>query len=144
MDRQLIKMLIDALAASDLSELEYSRDGATLRLVKRAAAAEARAPSPPEPSSQPIATAEPVPAATDPAPDIIAAPLYGIVHLQRSPDAGPFVGVGEMVTAGQVLCVVEAMKVFTELRAERGGTIAAVLVRSGQEVEAGQALFRMG
>ena len=141
MDRQLIKTLIDALAASDLSELEYSRDGETLRLLKRAAAPAQRAPSvPPEP----VATVAPLPPAAEPASDIIAAPLYGIVHLQPNPGAEPFVGVGDMVTAGQVLCVVEAMKVFTELRAERDGTIAAVLVCSDQEVEAGQALFRIG
>jgi acetyl-CoA carboxylase biotin carboxyl carrier protein len=139
MDRQLIKTLIDALAASDLSELEYSHDGETLRLVKRPAAPAPRTPSPP-----PIPTTAPIPPPAGPTSEIVAAPLYGIVHLHPSPDADPFVAVGDMVTVGKVLCVIEAMKVFTELRAERDGTIAAVMVRSGQEVEAGQALFRFG
>jgi acetyl-CoA carboxylase biotin carboxyl carrier protein len=139
MDRQLIKTLIDALTASDLSELEYTRDGETLRLAKRAGA-----PTPRAPSSTPIATAPPIAPVAESASNIVAAPLYGIVHLQPSPDAEPFVGVGDAVTVGQVLCVLEAMKVFTELRAEHDGIIAAVLATSGQEVEAGQPLFRLG
>ena len=139
MDRQLIKTLIDALTASDLSELEYTRDGETLRLAKRAGA-----PTPRAPSSAPIATAPPIAPVAESASNVVAAPLYGIVHLQPSPDAEPFVGVGDAVTVGQVLCVLEAMKVFTELRAEHDGIIAAVLATSGQEVEAGQPLFRLG
>ena len=69
--------------------------------------------------------------------------MFGVVHLQRSPGAPPLVTAGEAVSAGQVLCTIEAMKIFTDLRAEGDGTVAAVLVQSGQEVEAGQALFRM-
>jgi acetyl-CoA carboxylase biotin carboxyl carrier protein len=72
----------------------------------------------------------------------VTAPLFGVVHLQRTPGT-PLVVAGQAVTAGQVLCLIEAMKVFTELRAEQDGTIAAVLVQSGQDVEAGQPLFRL-
>ena len=73
----------------------------------------------------------------------MSSPAYGIVHLQRTPGAPLLAAPGNLVDPGQVLCLIEAMKVFTELRAERAGTIAAVLVESGQEVEAGQPLFRM-
>jgi len=70
------------------------------------------------------------------------APLYGVVHLQPTPDEPPFVKAGQAIRAGQILCVIEAMKVFNEVRAEGDATVQAVLVRSGQEVEAGQPLFR--
>lgn len=159
MDQQQIKALIDALAASDLSELEYSHNGETLRLVKRSALAAAPrsaggadvarfpavAPASGSVSSSAAAAATKVaPAAVLSAvsPAEFAAPLYGVVHLQPSPDELPFVAVGQAVKAGQTLCVIEAMKVFNEVRAEQDVTVQDVLVSSGQEVEAGQSLFR--
>ena len=139
MDRQLIKALIDALEQSSLCELEYARDGESLRLVK-AGHVEARpAPSTGSKSAVPIeARAEPTLGGI-----AIVSPLYGVVHLRPAPDAELFVAVGQAVATGQVLCTVEAMKVFTEVRAERPGTIEEVLVTSGQEVEPGQALIRL-
>ena len=147
MDPQQIKTLIAAMAASDLAEMEYSEDGWTLRLVRHA-------------SSSPTAEAQRTPVGTamraaatrprdsTPAPAELAcaaevhAPLFGVVHLGPSPGEPPFVVVGQAVKAGQTLCVIEAMKVFNEVRAERDATVLAVLVTSGQEVEAGQALLR--
>jgi len=148
MDSQLIKSLIAALAASDLAELEYSHNGETLRLTKRAplagsgglpAATQPAAPVAP-PIPQPIASPEPVP--TDGSSDI-RSPLYGVVHLTPTPDAPPFVRLGDAVKAGQTLCVIEAMKMFNELRADRDGTLRAILVESGQEIDIGQTLFRL-
>lgn len=140
MDRQTIEALIDALGKSGLAELEYTQDGATLRLVRlRKDAAPAAAPLSAEP-----APAAPAPVAAAPSGQDVLAPLYGVVHLRPSPGAPPFVTPGQRVTAGQPLCLMEAMKVFNELRAERDGVVEAVLVESGQEVEAGQMLFRLG
>ena len=146
MDPKQIKILIDAMAASDLAEMEYSQDGWTLRLVRHApalpgaeaqrapfaAAARAVADRP----GSTLASGEPASAAE------LSAPLYGVVHLAPSPGEPPFVVAGQAVKAGQTLCVIEAMKVFNEVRAERDATVQAVLVTSGQEVEAGQALLR--
>lgn len=148
MDRETIKQLIEALAASDLAELEYRSNGETLRLVKRAAGVPTSASPAPRPvvgatrttASSQSQRAEPVASAND----TIVAPVYGIVHLQETPGAPPLVVPGQSVTAGQVLCVIEAMKVFSQVRAERDCTIVAILVQSGQEVEAGQPLFRLG
>lgn len=141
MDRQLIKALIDALQVSDLAELEYSKDGATLRLTK------ASAPALPAlamriPVSAPSEPEVPRPG-TGQATDLIVASLYGIVHLQRTPGDPPFISAGQSVQAGQVLCTIEAMKVFTDVRADRPGTVAEILVTNGQEVEAGQSLVRL-
>ena len=66
--------------------------------------------------------------------------MFGVVHLQQAPGEPPFVRVGDVIEAGQMLCAIEAMKVFNDVRADRGGRIAAVLVASGAEVEAGQPL----
>jgi acetyl-CoA carboxylase biotin carboxyl carrier protein len=76
-------------------------------------------------------------------PSVCASPLYGVVHLQPTPAEPPYVAVGDTVRAGQTLCVIEAMKVFNEVQAERTGVVQAVLVQTGDEVEAGQALFRV-
>jgi acetyl-CoA carboxylase biotin carboxyl carrier protein len=145
MDRDLIKALIEALAASDLTELEYRSNGETLRLVKRGAGG-------PEPARRSPATEIPLPPSPshpapppnpgDAIPETIVAPLSGIVHLQQTPDAPPLVSAGQSVTAGELLCVIEAMKVFNQICAERDCIIASVLVRSGQEVEADEPLFR--
>jgi acetyl-CoA carboxylase biotin carboxyl carrier protein len=75
---------------------------------------------------------------------VFRSPLHGVVHLHPSPGAPPFVRIGQTVHAGQTLCTVEAMKAFTELRAEADGVIDAILVETGQEVEASQILFRLG
>ncbi|MBT2336340.1 biotin/lipoyl-binding protein [Variovorax paradoxus] len=143
MKQEQIKTLIDALAASDLAELEYSEDGSTLRLVKQSALTTA-APAARRPAAArkapAVASAEPG-LSTGAAAECLA-PLYGVVHLQPAPGEPPFVQPGQAVEAGQMLCVIEAMKMFNEVRADAAATVQAVLVRSGQEVDAGQPLFR--
>jgi acetyl-CoA carboxylase biotin carboxyl carrier protein len=145
-DAQQIKAFIDVMAASDLAQMEFSQDGWTLRLVRRGGSVQAAhgldasapaavaagdpTPSPPDASAAPSA------------PNELKAPLFGIVHLQRSPGEPPLVAVGQAVEAGQTVCVIEAMKVFNEVLAEHDATVAAVLVASGQEVEADQPLLR--
>jgi acetyl-CoA carboxylase biotin carboxyl carrier protein len=139
-----IKSLIDAMAASDLSEMELTRDGTLLRLVRRKTAAPATttAPAPvartPRSSAAPTAAPAPAQARSE-----ITTPLYGVVHWRPSPDAAPFVAPGQAIQAGQVVCVIEAMKVFNEIRAECDATVLALLVESGAEVEAGQPLLRL-
>lgn len=143
MKQEQIKTLIDALAASDLAELAYSENGSTLRLVKQSAltgvAPAARSPAVVRRASAAM-PGQPMSAA---APECLA-PLYGVVHLQPAPGEPPFVQPGQAVEACQLLCVIEAMKMFNEVRAEAAATVQAVLVHSGQEVDAGQPLFRLG
>ena len=150
MKLQEIKALIDAMAASDLSEMALTRDGTQLRLVRRKTASGAPAPQQSAtPASTPTPTRarrqSPPPAvAAAPAPSAITTPLYGVVHWRPSPDAPPFVVPGQAIKAGQVVCVVEAMKVFNEIRTEVDATVLALLVESGSEVEAGQPLLSLG
>jgi acetyl-CoA carboxylase biotin carboxyl carrier protein len=147
MNLDLIKSLIDAMAASDLAEMEFSEAGWSLRLVRRpqrsampASSSVAGDAAPVTERSHPARTRlEPT---SDEAVQQVVAPLFGIVHLRPAPDAPEFVAPGQAVTAGTPLCIIEAMKMFHEVRAERDAIISAVLVSSGQEVQAGQELMR--
>ncbi|TGD99675.1 acetyl-CoA carboxylase biotin carboxyl carrier protein [Methylobacterium nonmethylotrophicum] len=146
-----IKALIDAMAASDLAEMEVAKDGWTLRLARQIH----RARSADDPASRPASGApafpvtaacaadvpSPVPGA--PAADEVRAPLAGLAYLSPAPEAPPYVALGQAVEAGALLCTVEAMKTFHEVRAPRAGSIAAVLIASGDEVEGGQPLLRL-
>lgn len=137
MDLHQIKTFIDAMAASDLSEMAVSKDGWTLRLLRGA-------PSPrgvagPATEAPRLRAHAAVPAEAD-----LRSPMAGIVYLRPSPGEPDFVVPGSTIAAGAVICVVEAMKTFLQVRAERGGTIAAILVASGEEVELGQPLMRLG
>jgi acetyl-CoA carboxylase biotin carboxyl carrier protein len=148
MDLNDIKALIEAMQSSDLAEMEFSENGWTLRLVRNTAPSRPTAnPAPGRSDDFPL----PAPARPD-MPDPVGpaalkgdvrAPLSGIVHLQPAPDQPPFVRAGQSVQAGATLCIVEAMKVFNSVRAERDGTVEAVLVAAGDEVEAGQTLMRI-
>lgn len=139
MDLAQIKAFIDAMASSDLAELEASKDGWTLRLVRNGVrshsvtpvAAANRSPS------RPNAPVEAAPAAPE-----ICAPLSGIVYLRPGPDQPPYVEVGQAIKAGMAVCVIEAMKTFIEIRAERDGIVEAILIAPGTLVDAGQPLMR--
>jgi acetyl-CoA carboxylase biotin carboxyl carrier protein len=132
-----IKALIELLAGSPIAELELSEGEDHIRLTKagftRAAA---------EPSAVAVPVDPPAEAATGDAGDVVA-PMFGVVHLASAPGEPPFVQVGNEVAVGDRLCLVEAMKVFSQVVADRGGVVAAVLVAGGQEVDAGQPLFRI-
>jgi acetyl-CoA carboxylase biotin carboxyl carrier protein len=147
MDSQQVKSFIDAMAASDLDEMEVSHDGWTLRLVRRARGSADVIPS----SSSLVAPSQAgIQGGAREAPDSsvhgndevrIEAPMFGVVHLQQASGEPPFVKAGDLIEAGHLLCTIEAMKVFNEVRAERAGRVRTVLVASGVEVEAGQPLF---
>jgi acetyl-CoA carboxylase biotin carboxyl carrier protein len=146
-----IKALIDAMSASDLVEMEVSKDGWTLRLVRHGGTAtvaatisEAR-PARAATQAQPVSPDPPQISAVESATSAgdVRAPLSGIVYLGSSPDAPPFVTVGQTVTKGAMLCTVEAMKMFNPVTAERDGVIEAIFVTTGDEVAAGQPLFRI-
>jgi acetyl-CoA carboxylase biotin carboxyl carrier protein len=143
MELHQIKAFIDAMASSDLTELEVSKDGWTLRLVRggdrglTTRPAQEAAPSPVKPSANVPATVTPA-SGTE-----IRAPLSGIAYLGPSPDAPPLVVPGQAIKAGAAVCIIEAMKTFSEVTCDRDGVVEAVFVASGAEVEAGQPLMRI-
>ena len=141
MDLHEIKSLIEAMSASDLAEMEIAKDGWTLRLVRhRTVAAPSAEPARPiqaESAGSPDVSRQPSAHAT------VCAPLFGTVHLSPSPSEPAFVQVGQAVSSGATLCVIEAMKVINAVQAERDGIVEAILVASGDEVEAGQPLVQI-
>ncbi|SEC33772.1 biotin carboxyl carrier protein [Rhizobiales bacterium GAS188] len=143
MELHEIKAFIDAMASSDLTELEVSKDGWTLRLVRGGDRSLAARPARKATPTQQRSRGEVLKAATSASSTEIRAPLSGIVHLRTSPDAPLLVVPGQVVKAGAPVCVVEAMKTFNEVIAERDGIIEAVHVASGVEVEVGQPLMRI-
>lgn len=98
------------------------------------------------PSTAPAATqAAPVPVPPAPAADehIIKSPIVGTFYAGPSPEAGPFVRTGDLVEAGQTVCIIEAMKLMNEIEADISGEVARVLVENGQPVEYGEPLFAL-
>lgn len=145
MQPEQIKSFIDAMASSDLAEMEFSQGDWVLRLVRRPeGATKATAVVPSRAAAAAPGTARPAADSSLPsgASRELPAPLFGVVHLQSGPGEPPFVVAGQAVLAGQTLCVIEAMKVYNEVCADHDAVVDAVLVASGQEVEAGQALLR--
>lgn len=162
MDLDEIKALIDAMGASDLSEMEVGKDGWTLRLVRSVASVAGGAPEasasrgPGGPASLSRRPASPRASAASsgrsaPSDEVasrlvappILAPLSGVVYFSAAPGEPAFVEVGCAVEAGAVVCVIEAMKIFNEIRAPHSGTVRALSVRSGDEVDAGQVLLEI-
>jgi len=146
MDVDKIRELINLMKENELSEIRIV-DGET-RLLLRRGTPEQTQPvilaSPPAqiPGAQPAPPATPTGESheqTDLVP--IPSPMVGTFYTASAPDADPFVAVGEQVTADTVVCIVEAMKVMNEIKAEVGGTIEKVLAQNGQPVEYDQPLF---
>jgi acetyl-CoA carboxylase biotin carboxyl carrier protein len=128
MDLDTIKALIDSMAGSSRPEAECREGAWTLKLTRAL---------PPSATQSQAELSE----AAEHGSVKVTSPLYGIVHLQPSPDAPPFVAIGQQVAIGAPLCVIEAMKVFNHVTAERAGTIEAIVIGNGEEVDAGQMLM---
>lgn len=159
---ELVK-LIDKLDQSSLAYFEFTNDNERLLLAKEVPQVAAPAPvvvtdvtesaALTAPASlaapAPVAVPEAVeaPAASAPAPEAagkdVPAPMVGVVYLQANPDADPYVQVGDSVKKGQVLCLIEAMKLMNEIVAPQDGVVSAILVENENIVEYGQALFRI-
>ena len=137
MDLDDIKALIDAMQSSGLGEMQATKAGWTLQMVRQNDTSSQASARVSEAFSDSLTQAEALAS-----PDLLA-PLSGIVHLRPAPDAPTFVVEGQAVKVGDPLCIIEAMKVFNEIRTERAGVIGAILVASGAEVDAGQILMRL-
>jgi acetyl-CoA carboxylase biotin carboxyl carrier protein len=156
-----IEKLLDVLAGREITEFELEQHGVKIR-VKRGNAHSTN-PGIAEPcfSAPPFSTLAPAepsrPAATTPVPPAAAiaepmaestgdlyvqkSPIVGTFYAAPAPNAPPFVKLGDMVQVGQVLCIIEAMKLMNELEAEVAGEIVRIYVENGQPVEYGQSLF---
>ena len=139
MDLAEIKELIALLKESGLAELEVAEGERRIRIVHSHPATAVAAPL--AQSSPAAAPSEETPAQA--AGETIPAPLSGTFYRAPAPGEPPFVDVGSKVAAGDVLCIIESMKMMNKVRSERAGEIAEVLLDDGRAIESGTALFRI-
>ncbi len=149
MDLRKLKKLIDLVQESGIAELEITEGEEKVRIVKGGAPIAAPtpaqtivaapvAPAPAAPAAGPASAPVPAPAEEGHA---VKSPMVGTFYRTPSPDAKPFVEVGQQVKEGQTICIIEAMKLMNEIECDKSGTIKAILVENGQPVEYGQPLF---
>jgi len=148
-DLKEIKAIIDLMKKHDLSVFEIEKEGFRLKLEK-GPSTKAAAAAPPAAAGTPKAGAA-APETTPAAPKAIesvplreiVSPMVGTYYRSASPDVPPFVDVGKTVTEDTVVCIIEAMKVMNEIKAETSGIITEVLVENGKPVQFGQVLFKV-
>lgn len=152
-DLKEIRKIVELMNEHGLTLFDMSKEGFHLKLRKGqdldalrgllgslpAAAPAASAPAPAAlPTAAPAAAAAPVAEGT-----ALTSPMVGTFYRKPGPDSPAFVNVGDAVSEGQTLCIIEAMKVMNEIKAEKSGTISAILVEDGTPVQFGDALFRV-
>jgi acetyl-CoA carboxylase biotin carboxyl carrier protein len=152
-----IKAIIDLMKKNDLSVFQMEKDGFKLKLQKGAGeqTSFAPAPLPMAPAPMPTGGAAPAAAASTPAAaapepaakteqlkDIVS-PMVGTFYRASSPESPSFTDIGKRVTADSVVCIIEAMKVMNEIKAEIDGEIAEIVAENGKPVQFGQVLFRV-
>ena len=151
MDLRKLKKLIDLVEASGISELEITEGEEKVKIVKSIGAPPAAMAFAPTPQAQPTPAAVPPQVAPAPATEQaeaasheghpVKSPMVGTFYRTPSPEAKPFVEVGQSVKEGQIICIIEAMKLMNEIECDKSGTVKAILVENGQPVEYGQPLF---
>ena len=150
MDLRKLKKLIDLVQESGISELEVTEGEEKVRIAKHLPPSQTvsyvNAPAPAAAAAPTVS----VTAASDddgdalPAGHVVKSPMVGTFYRAPSPGAKPFVDVGQSVSTGERLCLIEAMKLMNEIESDADGVIKAILVENGQPVEFGQPLFIIG
>ena len=143
MDLVRLKALIDLVSQSTVTELEITEGGVRVRIAKSSQPAPAGPVPSKMPRVSPVRPPVPQPPPTPSSAHAVTSPMFGIFHRAPSPDASPYVQVGGRVCAGDTLCLIEAMKSFNAITADRDGTVSAIAVENGQEVEPGQVLIQI-
>ncbi|MCC5829442.1 MAG: acetyl-CoA carboxylase biotin carboxyl carrier protein [Phycisphaeraceae bacterium] len=145
-DLKTIKSLIKMMVDHDLTEVDLEDQGEKVRIRRggggQPVAHHAAPPVAPAPVAVPApSSAQPAVPEADEGLVPVPSPMVGTYYASPSPDAAPFVKVGQTIEPGQVVCIIEAMKVFNEIKSEIGGVVEKILVSNGQGVEFGQALI---
>jgi acetyl-CoA carboxylase biotin carboxyl carrier protein len=141
-DQQLIRDLAAILNETDLSEIEIEQEDLRVRVsrhVTQVQAVAAPVAAAPAQAAEP-ARAAPAQATPDPHRNAIPSPMVGTAYLAPSPDAKPFIEVGQQVREGQTLLIIEAMKTMNQIPSPRSGTVTAILFKDAQPVEFGEPL----
>jgi acetyl-CoA carboxylase biotin carboxyl carrier protein len=152
MDLRKLKKLIDLVQESGIGEIEITEGEEKVRICRQAPGGAPVIMAAPGMQAMPYAAAggpaaaapaaAPAPAAPpEPKGHQLKSPMVGTFYRAPSPGAPPFVEIGQAVTKGQTLCIIEAMKLLNEIESDASGTVKAILVENGQPVEYGQPLF---
>jgi len=142
-NEELVRKLADLLQETGLNEIEYEVNNHRIRVAKNPGVTTMAAPVAPTPClPQAPASAAPAAGAPDAVPaGAVTAPMVGTVYVASDPGSPPFVKVGDQVSEGQTLLIIEAMKVMNPLASPRAGTVKQVLITDGQPVEYGEPLL---
>ena len=142
MDIRKVKKLIELLEQSNINELEINEGEESVRISRGATAVTYAAPPAPAPvAAAPAPVAAPAtveaaaPASEELAGHAVKSPMVGTFYASPAPDSPPFVTVGQTVAAGDVICIIEAMKMMNQIEADKAGTIGAILIEDGEAVE---------
>lgn len=142
-DLRKVKKLIELVEESGISELEVRDGDETIRIARHAGQV---VPDPPVPAAAqpaaPIAASASASAGPTSAGHQVRSPMAGTFYRSPSPEAEPFVVVGQPVVPGDVLCIIESMKMMNEIKAELAGVCTAIEVENGEAIGSGQILFR--
>jgi len=148
--KEIIEMIKEAIKDIDIAEFDLEREGIKIRIKKSSAVSQTVQAAVPVHSAIP----QPVPAAPAPVPAKpevpvepndnlvrIISPMVGTFYVAPSPDAPPFVKEGDMISEGQTVCIIEAMKLMNEIKSEVSGKVVKILAENGQAIEFGNPLF---
>lgn len=146
MDIRKVKKLIELLQESDVAEIEIHEGEESVRISRNGPAAPAiyaapammAAPAAAAPAAAPAGSA---PAAEELKGHTVNSPMVGTFYRAPSPGSKPFVEIGQSVAVGDVLCIIEAMKILNQIESDRAGTVKRILVENGEPVEYNQPLF---
>lgn len=147
MDIRKVKKLIELLEESGIAEIEIKEGEESVRISRNGQHAPQMHYMAGAPMSAPVAPAAAGPAAAEaavesvPVGHMVRSPMVGTFYRASSPGAKSFVEVGDTVTAGETLCIIEAMKILNQIEADKSGKITAILVENGQPVEYDEPLF---
>jgi acetyl-CoA carboxylase biotin carboxyl carrier protein len=147
MDIRKVKKLIELLQESGISEIEVHEGEESVRISRYHATGAhqtvVQVPAQGGVTNEPVQDEAPPPASVVDEGHIVKSPMVGIFYSSSSPDTSPFVEIGQTVKQGDILCIVEAMKIMNQIESEASGVISKIFVENGEPIEYGQALFAL-
>lgn len=150
MDIRKVKKLIELLEESDIDEIEIKEGEESVRISRNSAAIQAAAAAAQSLAASAVAAPVPAPVAAEPVAEaapspvtdghVVTSPMVGTFYRSPSPSSPSFIEVGQHIKVGDVICIIEAMKMMNQIEADKAGVVEAILVENGQPVEFDQAL----
>jgi len=141
MDIRKIKKLIELLEESGIAEIEIKEGEEAVRISRMPTGVHAVPVAAPAPVAAPVAAAASPPPKPKSSEHVVTAPMVGTFYASASPGAKPFVEISDEIKVGQVLCIIEAMKMMNQIESDKAGRLTSIMAQNGDPVEFGQPLF---